>query len=92
METDSNQTTWSEECCQCGVLLGGKVFTNKDEFEAHPDQQSGFYSDYDGVTWYCVKCEMEQFAKYEIIDETDIEPNDCIDDETCSMSTCSSLG
>lgn len=45
--------SWSEECVDCGALLGGKVFHNEDEFDEHPDRDAGYDEDGD---WHCAKC------------------------------------
>jgi hypothetical protein len=72
------QKTWSEECCQCGVLLGGKVFTNEDEFDEHPDRDCGY--DEDGQ-WYCIICRTNG-DNSDIEDDGDNEnPADCVTDD-----------
>jgi hypothetical protein len=48
-----NDLLYFEEC-RCGALCGGKKFTDEEEFDNHPDRDSGY--DYQGV-WWCKDCE-----------------------------------
>ena len=42
--------TWCEKCSACGVLMGGKVFEDKKEFEAYPDREPGYTTNGE---WWC---------------------------------------
>jgi hypothetical protein len=41
------------ETCECGNLMGDKVFHDEEEFDAHPDREPGYNAD--GV-WECQWC------------------------------------
>lgn len=49
--------TWCEKCENCGVLCGGKVFTNEEEFDEHPDREIGYNEDGE---WFCSACRDEE--------------------------------
>ena len=55
---DEDDETWSETCGVCGVLLGGKMFVNEEEFDEHPDRLPG-YEDVCGE-WRCEKCRIKK--------------------------------
>ena len=46
------EETWSETCETCGVLMGGKVFHDEDEFDEYPDREAGYN---DEEEWRCAK-------------------------------------
>jgi hypothetical protein len=67
---DEDDETWSETCGVCGVLLGGKMFVNEEEFDEHPDREPGYNAD---GAWQCEKCRIKK---------EDEEENDDSDGET----------
>ena len=54
--------TWCEKCKKCGVLCGGKVFTDENEFDEHPDRKIGYNEDNE---WFCSACR-EKVMEYVI--------------------------
>ena len=53
---DEEEQTWSETCVDCEKLMGGKKFTNEEEFDEHPDREDGYDDDGD---WHCPECKNE---------------------------------
>lgn len=51
------EETWCEKCENCGVLCGGKVFTDEEEFDEHPDREIGYNEDGE---WFCSACREEE--------------------------------
>lgn len=51
-ELRAARESWSETC-QCGNLMGGKVFYDEEEFDAHPDREPGYNADGE---WQCKQC------------------------------------
>tara|TARA_R110000751_G_scaffold219336_1_gene322103 strand:+ start:291 stop:713 length:423 start_codon:yes stop_codon:yes gene_type:complete len=54
--TKTETETWCENCEKCETLMGGKVFTDENEFDECPDRDPGYDEDGD---WYCSKCRSE---------------------------------
>lgn len=54
--------TWCEKCEKCGVLCGGKEFTDENEFDEHPDRKIGYNEDNE---WFCSACR-EKVMEYVI--------------------------
>ena len=52
---EEDEGEWSETC-ECGVLCGGKVFHNEEEFDKHPDREPGYNADGE---WQCEDCRGE---------------------------------
>jgi hypothetical protein len=72
------EETWREECEDCGILMGGKVFTNEDEFDEHPERDVGY--DKEGQ-WRCPVCydkhkEKQQREEFDAFIENHLFPNE----------------
>ena len=52
----ASEEVWFEECVDCEKLMGGKKFTNEEEFDEHPDRDDGYDDDGD---WHCPECKNE---------------------------------
>ena len=48
--------TWCEKCENCGVLCGGKIFTDEEEFNKYPEREIGYNEDGE---WFCSACREE---------------------------------
>jgi len=47
---EETEETWKETCEECGCLMGGKIFTDEEEFDECEDRDRG----YDELgNWYC---------------------------------------
>lgn len=53
---DACKETWKEQCACCSALLGDKVFTNKNEFDEHPDREVGYTNRETKNEWLCPNC------------------------------------
>ena len=50
--TPAEMEQWSEQC-ECGRLMGGKIFEKEEEFDEHPDRDAGYNDDGE---WQCEDC------------------------------------
>ena len=48
---------WFKECVECDTLMGGKRFTDEEEFDNHPDRMEGYD---DKGNWHCEKCRADE--------------------------------
>ena len=50
--TPAEMEQWSEQC-ECGRLMGGKIFDKEEECDEHPDRDAGYNDDGE---WQCEDC------------------------------------
>ena len=76
-----HEEEWSETC-ECGNLMGGKVFYDEEEFDAHPDREPGYAAD---GKWVCQQCEVGGG-----MDDDEEEDEDEEEEEMCGVchKTC----
>jgi hypothetical protein len=67
--------TWSEKCENCGVLCGGKIFTDEEEFNKYPEREIGYNEDGE---WFCSACREEEEEEEEEEDEDEDEEEEYI--------------